>query len=78
MRSALESALVSAGTDDDGDGDCAGARKSRPAGLVPVVQRVPSLPATAVAGNRVELAVGPTDLLDLTVELEFRSVLDGV
>jgi exoribonuclease-2 len=43
---------------------------------VPVVQRVPSLPATAVAGNRVELAVGATDLLDLTVELEFRAVLD--
>ena len=45
---------------------------------VPVVQRVPSLPATAATGNRVELALGAMDLLDLTLELEFRSVLDGV
>ena len=36
---------------------------------LPVVQRVSSLPATVIAGARVELAVGAIDLLDLTLEL---------
>jgi len=44
---------------------------------VPLVQRVPSLPATVTAGARVELAVGAIDLLDLTVELEFRAVIEA-
>lgn len=43
---------------------------------VPLVQRVPSLPATVTAGARVELAVGAIDLLDLTVELEFRAIIE--
>jgi exoribonuclease II len=43
---------------------------------VPLVQRVPSLPATVTAGARVELAVGAVDLLDLTVELEFKAVIE--
>lgn len=43
---------------------------------VPIVQRVPSL-ANAQPGARVELAVGTLDLLDLGVELEFKSMLDA-
>lgn len=42
---------------------------------VPIVQRVPSL-VNALPGARVELAVGALDLLDQSVELEFRKVLD--
>lgn len=42
---------------------------------VPIVQRVPSL-VNALPGARVELAVGAIDLLDLGVELEFRTALD--
>lgn len=44
---------------------------------VPLVQRVPSLPATVTAGARVELAVGAIDLLDLTVELDFKAVIEA-
>jgi exoribonuclease-2 len=43
---------------------------------IPLVQRVPSLPATVTPGQRVELAVGAVDLLDLTLDLEFRSVIN--
>lgn len=43
---------------------------------VPLVQRVPSLPDTVTPGARVELMVGAIDLLDLTLELEFRAVAD--
>jgi len=44
---------------------------------VPIVQRVPSL-VNALPGARVELAVGAIDLLDLGVELEFRTALDAL
>ncbi len=44
---------------------------------LPVTQRVPSLPVVA-AGARVELAVGAVDLLELTVPLEFKTLLDPV
>ncbi len=43
---------------------------------IPLVQRVPSLPATVMPGQRVELAVGAVDLLDLTLDLEFNSVIN--
>ena len=43
---------------------------------LPVVQRVSSLPETA-PGTAVELGVGAVDLLDLTVQLDFKSVRDG-
>jgi len=43
---------------------------------IPLVQRVSSLPATVTPGQRVELAVGAVDLLDLTLDLEFRSVIN--
>lgn len=42
---------------------------------LPVLQRIPSLPATVAAGARVELAVGAVDLLDLGVLLEFKALL---
>ena len=44
---------------------------------VPLVQKVPSLPATVTPGQRVELGVGAIDLLDLGLELEFKAVLEG-
>jgi exoribonuclease-2 len=44
---------------------------------VPLVQKVPSLPATVTPGQRVELGVGAIDLLDLGLELEFKTVLEG-
>lgn len=44
---------------------------------VPIVQRVPSL-VNALPGARVELAVGAIDLLELGVELEFRTALDSL
>jgi exoribonuclease-2 len=44
---------------------------------VPLVQKVPSLPATVTPGQRVELGVGAIDLLDLGLELEFKGVLEG-
>lgn len=44
---------------------------------VPLVQKVPSLPATVTPGQRVELAVGAIDLLDLGLELEFKALLEG-
>jgi asparagine synthase (glutamine-hydrolysing) len=37
---------------------------------IPLVQRVPSLPATVTPGQRVELAVGAVDFLDLTLDLD--------
>ena len=43
---------------------------------IPLVQRVPSLPATVMPGQKVELAVGAVDLLDLTLDLEFKSVIN--
>lgn len=45
---------------------------------VPLVQKVPSLPATVTPGQRVELTVGATDLLDLALDLEFKTVLQVV
>ena len=44
---------------------------------LPVTQRVPSLPGAA-PGARVELAVGTVDLLELTVHLDFKTLLDPV
>lgn len=44
---------------------------------LPLVQKVPSLPATVTPGQRVELGVGAIDLLDLGLELEFKAVLEG-
>ena len=44
---------------------------------VPLVQKVPSLPATVTPGQRVELGVGSIDLLDLGLDLEFKAVLEG-
>lgn len=44
---------------------------------VPLVQKAPSLPATVTPGQRVELGVGAIDLLDLGLELEFKTVLEG-
>ena len=44
---------------------------------LPLVQKVPSLPATVTPGQRVELTVGAIDLLDLGLELEFKAVLEG-
>ena len=43
---------------------------------IPLVQRVPSLPATVNPGQRVELAVGAVDFLDLTLDLEFKGVIN--
>jgi len=43
---------------------------------VPLVQKVPSLPATVTPGQRVELGVGAIDLLDLGLELAFKAVLE--
>jgi exoribonuclease-2 len=43
---------------------------------IPLVQRVPSLPAAVTPGQRVELAVGAVDLLDLTLDLEFKGVIN--
>ena len=43
---------------------------------LPLVQRVSSLPATVTPGQRVELAVGVVDLLDLALELEFKGVIN--
>jgi hypothetical protein len=42
---------------------------------LPVTQRVPSLTG-ATPGARVELAVGAVDLLELTVHLDFKTLLD--
>ena len=44
--------------------------------LLPLVQRVSSLPATVTPGQRVELAVGAVDLLDLALDLEFKGVIN--
>ncbi|MEN9784473.1 MAG: hypothetical protein RJA24_1816 [Pseudomonadota bacterium] len=43
---------------------------------IPLVQRVPSLPAIVTPGQRVELAVGAVDFLDLTLDLEFKGVIN--
>ncbi len=43
---------------------------------VPLLQKVSSLPPMVTPGQRVELAVGAIDLLDLNFELEFKAVLD--
>lgn len=42
---------------------------------LPVVQRVSSLPPEVAAGDRVELAVGAVDLLDLSLELSYARTL---
>ena len=42
---------------------------------LPITQRVPSL-SGAIPGARVELAVGAVDLLELTVYLDFKTLLD--
>ncbi|MCE3000910.1 MAG: ribonuclease catalytic domain-containing protein [Betaproteobacteria bacterium] len=42
---------------------------------LPVVQRVSSLPPEVAAGDRVELAVGTVDLLDLSLELRYARTL---
>ncbi|MBM3367524.1 MAG: RNB domain-containing ribonuclease [Betaproteobacteria bacterium] len=42
---------------------------------LPVVQRVSSLPPEVAAGDRVELAVGAVDLLDLSLELSYAKTL---